>query len=180
MRTLKAFLIGAILLNSWNALASGEVKISIKLWPAGDFVAHTKRIKGGPFKTGADSWVAKNVLLDLKSLKTGLELRDKHMIEKYFEVNEKDYGVAVLVQAKGEGGKFTGKLKLHGKTSNVSGTYQIKGLMVLAKFKTKLSQFHIKKAEYMNVGVEDEVNVEVNIAFTDKKPTKKTRRKKRR
>ena len=177
MRIFKFYIIISLLGFSFNVLASGEVKIGVKLWPAGDFIAKTQKIKGGPYKTGPDSWIAKNIILDLKSLKTGIEIRDNHLRDTYFEVGKRGNSVATLVSAMGKGGKFKGKLQVHGVTGNISGSYSIQGNFLVANFKTKSSGYSIKKGEYMGVGAEDEVTVEVKVAFTQIKPSSKKRRR---
>lgn len=142
------------------AFGSPMVTIDITLTPVGSFAAKTTSIKGAIDRKG-DLLVAQKIEVDLGSLNSGIELRDEHMKKDYFETSK--YPVAVLKSAKGKGGKFIGVLNLRQVDSKISGTYEIKDGLVEAKFKTRLSDYKIKKASYMGVGVGDEVSVVVNI-----------------
>jgi len=74
------------------------------------------------------------------------------------------YPEAVLIEATGENGKGTGKLKFHGKENPVAGTYTIQGGKILnATFKIKLSDYGISDISYKGIGVEDEVKIEVQV-----------------
>ncbi len=146
---------------SQNAFAEASVKASVSLNPAGDFVATMKNVKGSATLAGGKI-SAKNVIIDLKTLTTGLELRDDHAKNKYLEVAK--YPEAVLVEASGENGKGQGLLKFHGKEGPISGTYKvIDGKSVIAEFKIKLSAFGITEINYRGIGVEDDVKFEVQL-----------------
>lgn len=138
----------------------GTAKYTVELNPTGSFIAESNQVKGVATKAGA-GFVAKKVYLNLNTLKTGIELRDHHMNENYFE--SKKYPWAILDQAQGKDGKFTGTLKIRNLPKPISGTYTVNGSTLEAKFKSKLSDFRIKKANYMGVGVEDEVEVVVTL-----------------
>ncbi len=152
------------ILFSVPAVASkpGSVSLSISLSPAGSFEAKSEALKvdGTAVKVG-DGFVAKNVTLPLDSLHTGIGLRDNHMKENYFET--KKYPTAVLTQAIGKDGKFTGELKLHNVTKPISGTYTLSGGDAVASFKCKMSDFTIPEAKYMGVGADDEVEVKATL-----------------
>ena len=135
-----------------------SVVVDVTLNPMGDFKAKTNEVKGSIVKQG-DGFEAKDVVVSLKNLKTGLETRDKHMKEKYLEVNK--FPDATLVSAKGSGGKATGLMRIRGTEKPVSGTYKISGNNVDGEFKLKLSDFGISDVSYKGVGVEDEVTVHV-------------------
>jgi polyisoprenoid-binding protein YceI len=150
----------AVLLTSQLAHAAGTVAISVSLSPAGSFVAKSESVQGTATKSG-NGYTAQGVNLDLNTLKTGIDLRDRHMRDKYFET--KKYPKATLKSAKAEGGKFEAELEVHGKTKKVSGPYEVQGQMIQGKFKTTLSDFGIPDAKYMGVGVDDEVEVEVKL-----------------
>ena len=96
----------------------------------------------------------------MKSLKTGVELRDKHT-QKYLETPK--FPEAVLVSATGKGGKGKGKIKIRGVEKDIEGTYKVEGKLLKADFKLTLSDFDIKEINYMGVGVEDEVTLHVAV-----------------
>jgi D-alanine-D-alanine ligase-like ATP-grasp enzyme len=142
------------------------VKLNVGLNPVGDFVSQSKTVAGGVVPTGK-GWDAQGIKVDLRTFKSDVELRDNHMRENYFETAKgDDYAFAVLERAHGEDGKFTGTLKLHGASSPIEGTYSMEKGVVIAKFKTKMSAFNIKKANYKGLGAEDEVGVEALVPVT--------------
>lgn len=147
----------SIIISSF-AHADNGAKASVKLFPMGDFVADIKGMKGSVTVTNGN-YTAKDLSLDLNTLKSGLELRDNHAKEKYLEV--KKYPTVTLLEASGTNGKGTGKLKLKDKVHDVSGTYKINGQTLVAEFTIKLSDFGISEINYKGVGVEDEVKIEV-------------------
>lgn len=151
---------------------ASDVSISVSLNPAGSFVAKSDAIKveGHATKSG-DNVSAKNITLDLNTLKTGISLRDNHMRDKYFEAAK--HPKAVLTEANGRDGKFQGELVIRGVKKQIAGTYEMKGSKFHGKFPAKLSDFAIAPANYMGVGVEDEVEVEVVLDEKPQAPTVK-------
>ena len=145
---------------SVSAMAAGSLVADVTLNPAGDFKAKTSDVSGEATVSG-DTVKADNIVVKLNKLVTGMPLRDRHAKEKYMEVNK--YPEAVLTKATGQGGKGKGMLKFHGVEKEVSGTYKIEGNMLKANFPIKLSDFKISGINYMGVGVEDEVKVEVSV-----------------
>ncbi len=147
-------------------LAFAGVEIDITLTPVGSFVAKTEKLSGTAQKKG-DLFSAKDLKIKIDDLNSGIELRDAHMKENYFET--KKFPIAVLKSAKGKNGKFVGLLNLHGVDKKVSGTFEVNSSQIDATFKTRMSDFKIKKATYMGVGVKDEVTVKVKLPFTESK-----------
>lgn len=145
------------------ARADGEVKIDVKLKPAGTFQAVTKKIKGFAHKTD-DGIAAENVLVDLRTLSTGINLRDEHL-KKHLDVEK--YPIAKLTKASGIGGKGKGTMAIKGQNQDVEGTYKVSGRTLEAKFKMKLSDLKITGVRYMSVGVADEVMVTVTLPIKD-------------
>lgn len=130
--------------------------------PVGDFVAKMKVVSG--FATLEDGkYKAKNIVVDLNSLVTGMNLRDDHAKNKYLEV--KKYPQAILVDAIAGNEVGKARIKIHGKMVIVNGTYKIvnSGKSLTAKFKGSLSSFGIADINYKGIGVEDEFKVEVTV-----------------
>jgi len=165
MRISALMIVTTLSLPSFS-FAAGTAGISVSLSPAGSFVAHSETVQGSATKTGADSYTAQGVTLELDTLKTGIDLRDRHMRDKYFET--KKYPRATLRSGKAQGGKFEGELEVHGKTKKISGPYEVKGQKITGKFKCALSDFGIAAAKYMGVGVDDEVEVEIQLPIAAK------------
>lgn len=150
----------SLLLASSLALAgTPSAQVDIVLNPMGDFKAKTADVKGFATLKG-DEVSAQNIVVNLKSLKTGVELRDKHM-QKHLETDK--FPEAVLVSAKGKGGKGTGRIKIRGIEKDIVGTYKISGDALEADFPVTLSDFGIKDIKYMSVGVEDQVKLHVAV-----------------
>lgn len=113
----------------------------------------------------------------LDTLKTGIELRDRHMTEKYLETAKfpkatltLDKATLVLPASGTQKGKTTGVLKLHGKSKEVPVSFEIKGnqgsYAVKATMKVNYKDFGIEVPTYMGVTVKPDLDVEV--AFTAK------------
>lgn len=143
---------------SWTAMAQSVV-VDVVLNPMGDFKAKTSEVSGTATVNG-DTVSAENIVVNLQSLKTGVELRDKHTL-KHLDV--KKYPEAILVSATGKGGKGTGKIKIRGIEKDIAGTYKVDGKTLKAKFKLKISDFGIGDINYMGVGVEDEITLLVSV-----------------
>lgn len=146
-------------LVSATAFAQTSAIVDVTLNPMGDFKAKTTQIKGFAVVKG-DMVSAQNIIVSLKGLKTGVELRDKHTV-KHLEVQKHPH--AVLISAVGKGGKGQGKIQIKGIVKDIKGTYQISGGFLKARFPLKLSDFGITDINYMGVGVEDEVMLNVAV-----------------
>lgn len=156
------FFLGSFLLlgKSW----AQSVTIDINLVPAGNFKAETKKVKGKAFKS-PQGVIAENIIVELKSLTTGISLRDKHLKE-HLMVSK--YPEAKLIKAMGRSGQGKAIIEVKGKRQNVSGTYKISGSMLEADFKVNLPNFEIKDIKYMGVGVADEATIHVSVPISEK------------
>lgn len=157
----KSFLIlaTAALILPFNAYA-GSAVADVALTPAGDFKAKTEDVSGFAIVKG-DTVSAQNIIVNLKNLKTGLALRDKHAKEKYLEVDK--YPEMKVVKAEGKGGKGKARIQYRGVEHDVEGTYKISGDKLIANFPMKLSDYKITGIRYMGVGVDDEIKVNVEV-----------------
>jgi len=145
---------------------AGSVKLLFELSPTGTFAAESAALEG-KVVTDGKTYQAVDVWLPLESLSTGLELRDEHMKNKYFEV--KQYPKALLKTVSGGDGKFEGTLEVHGTAVPVSGSFERDGKEVVADFETSVAAYKIKKAKYLGVGVDDTVKVQVRLPLFKKK-----------
>lgn len=143
---------------SANAQNSGVV-IDVKLSPAGSFKAETSKVKGSAQKSG-DGVIAENIEVDINSIKTGVDLRDKHLKERLLADK---FPVAKLIKAEGKGGKGKATLEVKGMQKEVSGTYKVSGNTLQAQFKMSLADLEIKDVRYMGVGAKDEIMLTVNV-----------------
>jgi polyisoprenoid-binding protein YceI len=127
--------------------------------------------------------VAGELEVDLRTLQTGIGLRDNHMRERYLEVHRGEtFAAATLDRIRLEGldplnptGKatFRGVLMLHGQEREVTGTADIRrtaqALRVQATFPIKVTDFEIANPTYLGVGVRNELVVAVNFKVTPKR-----------
>lgn len=141
-------------------MAAAKVSLAVQLKPVGSFVAETNEVTGFATRKGSE-FQASKVTLKIDSLKSGIELRDEHMINDYFEA--KKFPFAEVVGARAANGKFKARMKMRGIERPISGRYTVSGNQLEASFKSKLSDWKIKKASYMGVGVVDQVAVTVLI-----------------
>jgi polyisoprenoid-binding protein YceI len=144
------------------AVIPATVKIEASLSPAGHFTAEAAElsVEGSLTKVG-DVRKAEDVVLDLRTLKTGISLRDQHMKTKYLEVEK--FPTARLKTGSISQGAFSGQLMVHGESVPVAGTAAVSSGRLTISFPVKVSSFKITSPKYMGVGVDDEVRVEVSM-----------------
>jgi len=159
-RNLLFCIVGWVFLFSSLALASPKIIAEVALNPAGDFKIEISEVKGEATIDG-DTVRAERIVAELKGLKTGMTLRDKHAKDKYLEVQK--FPVVELLSAIGKGGKGKGRIRMRGIEKDVEGTYRIEGNELKAVFAIKLSDFKITGIKYMGIGVEDVVKVLVTV-----------------
>lgn len=135
------------------------VEVTVKLSPVGSYVAKTSSVDGSATLVG-EKVKATNIKVLVKTLKTGIELRDKHTIER---LQADKFPEIILVSGEGENGKGKGIIKIKGIEKTVEGTYSVEGSDVKATFKLSLKDFGIEKIKYLGIGVKDEVEVKVQI-----------------
>ena len=119
-----------------------------------------------------------SLAVDLRTLATGIALRDEHLRENYLEVGKgrgferrrcrrcSERVTADMPEGKGW---FSGVLALHGVSKAVTGQVEVRradaGLRVKASFPVELADYGIPKPRYLGIGVRDTVQVEVVFAL---------------
>ncbi len=121
---------------------------------------------------------------ELATLNTGIDMRDRHMKEKYLEVQK--YPEARLTITKMELPKdlsegasispaqFTGSLALHGLEKSIVGTANIKRegnqVSLEAQFSLKIADYGITLPSFAGITMADEVQISVldTVPVTDK------------
>lgn len=152
---------------------SGEVTVVCPLTIGGSFEATTKVVAGevGISPPNAQS-VKGDFSVDLRTLDTGIPLRNRHLRQNYLEVERGPAFAAARLQdirVERLSGKttFRGTLTLHGERKEVSGTAEIApngpGYLLEASFPVRISEFRIPDPTYLGVGVKDEVVVRVKL-----------------
>lgn len=154
------FMLTSLVLVSISAFAqNGSVAIDVTLTPAGSFQAKTSKVTGLAYKT-ADGVAAENVIVDVNSLVTGIDLRDKHT-RKHLESDK--FPAVKLIKATGKGGNGEAIVEIKGKQQKVFGTYKVEGNILKAAFKVHLPDVAITNVKYMGVGVDQDVVVNVSL-----------------
>ena len=118
--------------------------------------------------------------MNLRTLDTGIGLRNEHLRENYLEVGKgAGFDRATLSEIDLNGfnpdtpegkGSFTAMLSLHGVSKAVTGVVEIRqsgaGLRVKASFPINLPDYRIRQPRYLGVGVTDAIRVEVAFAVS--------------
>jgi polyisoprenoid-binding protein YceI len=176
------FLVGAtsVAAGTWRA-GQGDVRVICPMTIGGSFDAKTTALSGSVTASASRSPTFDGSLaVDLRTLDTGIGLRNEHLREKFLEVTKgPGYDQAVLseidlkdLNADTPDGKgsFTGSLTLHGVTKTVTGPVDVRqggaGLRVKASFPLNLSEYNISAPRYLGVGVKNTVQVEVAFGVT--------------
>lgn len=125
----------------------------------------------------SDQGLSGEFQFSLEGLKTGIELRDEHMKEKYLEIKKFPMAILDLDPMKidpekldeSHDGNFQGNLSLHGVSKKVSGKYKYDSneKKIAAEFEIKVSDFGIEIPSYLGITVGEKVNILVT-AFVEK------------
>jgi polyisoprenoid-binding protein YceI len=180
-----ALMAGAAFAQDTYRVSDGEVTVVCPLTVGGSFEARTKNVSGqvgsAPDRSGT---VPGAVKVDLQTLETGIGLRDRHMRDKYLEVNKgPEFAVATIegIKVDKKEGKtsFNGTLLLHGQRKAIAGSAELKEqngrIRVQAEFPLSVSQFAIPQPTYLGVGVKDQIQVKVSMT-AEPAPTQTTGR----
>ena len=159
--------------NEQYRVARGEVVVVCPLTIGGGFEAKTQAVSGEVALAADQSGAIKGSMsVDLRTLKTGISLRDRHMRDNYLEVgNGAQFEKATIedIQIGKLDGKttFNGTLVLHGERRPITGSAVLEkrdgGYSVQAEFPVKVSEYKIAKPTYLGVGVQDEVRIKVAV-----------------
>jgi polyisoprenoid-binding protein YceI len=184
---MKSTLVGLVLAgtmvvtaNTWRA-EQGDVRVICRMTIGGSFDAKTTALSGSVTASTSGSRAFDGTLaVDLRTLDTGIGLRNEHLRKNYLEVNKgPGFDTATLSEIDLNGfnpdapegrGSFTGLLTLHGATHTVTGAVDVRqavaGLRVKASFPVDLADYNIRKPRYLGIGVKNTVQVEVAFAVS--------------
>jgi polyisoprenoid-binding protein YceI len=166
--------------GSWH-IGQADVSVKCAMTIGGTFDAKTSALAGTLNASAAHPAAFDGSLaVDLRTLDTGIDLRNEHLREKYLEVDKgAGYEQAVLSDVELQGlnpdapqgkGTFSGSLALHGVRKTVTGPVEVRtagtGLRVRASFPVNLPDYNIDKPRYLGVGVKDTVQVTVTFTAT--------------
>ena len=182
---MKSALVGLVLAGAtvvtpgtWR-VEQGAVRVICPMTIGGSFEAKTTALSGSVIAGASGSPAFDGSLaVNLRTLDTGIALRNEHLRENYLEVGKgAGFDRATLSEIDLNGfnpdtpegkGSFTALLSLHGVTKAVTGAVEIRqsgaGLRVKASFPVQLSDYSIRSPRYLGIGVKDTVQVEVAFA----------------
>ena len=158
---MKFIMMVILLLSSIPSFAEEKITLFVTLSPAGSFQAVSKKPKGNVIKENG-VFTADKISVSIESFKTGIDLRDEHL---WKHMQSSTNPKATLSNLKASGGKGTAQLEVNGKKNPVTIVYVEKGPEILAKLIVKASNFSLPKAEYLGVGVDNLVEIEVALQF---------------
>ena len=155
--------------DTWH-VGPGDVRVICPMTIGGSFDAKTTALSGSVTSSaGGSRGFDGSLAVDLRTLDTGIGLRNEHLRENYLEVeNGPRFDTATLSEIELNGlnpeapegkGSFTGRLTLHGVTQTVTGAVDVRqtagGLRVKASFPINLPDYRIRQPRYLGVGVTD-------------------------
>ena len=164
--------------STWR-VAQGDVRVTVPLRPGGSFEARTPSLAGVLTLSGArPAQLAGELVVDLATIDTGIDLRNRHLRENYLEIAKgAGYDKAVLSEirlAEVAGDEFEGRspfigsLRMHNVTKPIAGTAEIRrdgaAVRVTATFQIQLTDFAVEPPMYMGVGVGNKLIVKVAFA----------------
>jgi polyisoprenoid-binding protein YceI len=147
----------------------------------GSFDVRTTALNGSvsPSEDGSQA-LKGSFAVDLRTLDTGISLRNEHLRKTYLEVDKGpgyDQATVSEIELKGVNidappakGSFAGSLTLHGTKKRVTGSVDVRpadgGLRINAAFPVNLSDYGISEPRYLGIGVKNTVQVQVAFAVT--------------
>jgi len=167
--------------QAWR-IDGGDVRVTCPLTVGGSFTATTSDLAGA-LSTAAGPALDGTLRVDLRTLDTGIDLRNRHMRENYLEVERGDaFAFAELsdvqlqgADAAGASGTvaFRASLRLHGVVRPVEGEAELtregSRLRVVARFPVSLETHDVPPPRYLGVGVRDQVRVEVRFEAAERR-----------
>jgi hypothetical protein len=146
------------LLFTINAFPSdGSINIDVNLSPVGTFKITTEKVKVKGFKKDGDQIQVKKISIKKNDLKTGIDLRDEHMKKR---IKERTISVKDI---KASGGSGTGTITINKVKKEISFKYKEDGEKIKATFSLNLLDFKIDDINYLGVGVENSITLNIEI-----------------
>lgn len=148
-------------------LAWGQNQVAIRatMVPhSATFTAKSEKLKGRLLKQ-QNTFSADRLSVFVDSFTTENKLRDQHFVQ-YLAGGEKlPHPRIDLIKLKAREGKGRGEIIINGVAKEVEISYQEKGDEVHAEFTVTPSHFKLPPANYLGIGVEDQVKVKVQIKY---------------
>lgn len=149
---------------SGSLFAEGKAVASISLHPAGSFNASSESIEVTGAKKKGDTYTAESISLAIDSLDTGMALRNKHLKEHLLFPKAKEILVKNIVAPVGKNG--SAMLTLASETKKIEFKHHEGKEIAKASFSIDLKDFKIGGNHYLGVGVDDKVEIEIEIPMS--------------
>ncbi len=164
--------------STWR-VAQGDVRVTVPLRPGGSFEARTPSLAGVLTLSGArPAQLAGELVVDLATIDTGIDLRNRHLRENYLEIAKgAGYDKAVLSEirlAEVDGDDVRGAHPVHRELADAQRDQADRGdrrdpprgaaVRVTATFQIQLTDFAVEPPMYMGVGVGNKLIVKVAFA----------------
>ena len=133
----------------------------------GSFTAKSVKLKGRLLKEGS-SFTADRLSVFVNSFETENNLRDRHFAEYVGGGAKLPHRRIDLTELKASEGKGVGNLIVNGVSRPVEISYTEKENFIEANFSVKASDFKLPRANYLGVGLEDLVKIQVQYPYENK------------
>jgi len=165
--------------QSWH-VADGRVTVVCPLTVGGRFEAKTTAVTGQVTLPEGKRDLDGSFSVDLRTLDTGIGLRNVHLRDNYLEVSRgPDYVTSVLSavvldappppRGRSVTTGFKGVLSVHGNAKPIAGTAEVshKGdvIELKVKFPLRIDAYEIARPSYLGVGVTNQIDVEVRATL---------------
>lgn len=155
---MKALLVGLLFVA--NAMAAGKIEAEIETFLL-DFTAKSSSVTGHMTKKGNKYLLGKPIKVKVDSFETGIDLRNKHMAGYMSSKGKHPY--IVVNKGAAAGGKGVVLIQMNGKAVKTPFKYEVSGSTMKAEFDINLPSFGIDNVNYNGAGVEDKVQVKVEL-----------------
>ena len=143
--------------NSVTWVATGYPSL-LKIEAEGGKVHGSGEIKDG--MVSGTFWSA------LDEYDTGMDLRNKHMREKYLDTAKYPKAKLVLDPVKADSKKFSGMLEIKDTKKPVSGDFKVEGNSIWAKFRINITDYpSIGVPSYLGITVGDHVDIVIKADY---------------
>ena len=162
------FIILGLLLASATVYAQNTIRVMAKLVPdTGSFTAISEKAKGRLLKQG-NRFTADRISVFADSFKTENPLRDKHFTEYISGGKGLPHPRIDILNLEASEGKGKATLAVNNVKQPIEIKYKEQDKYVDAEFEVKASDFKLPKANYLGIGVQDEVKIKVQYYFETK------------
>lgn len=114
-----------------------------------------------------DGYVTGEFFVDLDNFKTGIELRDRHMKEKYLKTHLNPRAKLKLTKVKLHKGefKFDGEMTLNGISKKISVTANNDGKSIKSTIIIDIKEYNIEIPSYLGVTIDKKISAKISFVY---------------